>query len=82
MSEVSTRDSSQAEENRTYSILSSRMDHPLCQFNGFTQGSVDKNHSNQDISSATSIKIPRVERLPPFTSWIFLDRCFDLQIDQ
>jgi histone-lysine N-methyltransferase EZH2 len=81
MSEVSTRDSSQAEENRTYSILSSRMDHPLCQFNGFTLGSGDKNHSNQDIS-ATSIKIPRVERLPPFTSWIFLDRCFDLQIDQ
>ncbi|WJX19838.1 [histone H3]-lysine(4) N-trimethyltransferase [Trifolium repens] len=82
MSEVSTRDSSQAEENRTYSILSSRMDHPLCQFNGFTQGSVDKNHSNQDISSATSIKIPRVERLPPFTSWIFLDRNQRMADDQ
>lgn len=80
MSAVSTRGSSQMEENKTLSMLSSRMDHPLCKFDGFTQGSGDKDHNNQDIPSATSIKIPRIERLPPYTSWIFLGRCFDLQI--
>lgn len=80
MSAISTRDSSQTEENRTRSILSSRMDDPLCKFSGFTQGSGDKDHSNPDMLSVTSIKIPYIERLPPYTSWIFLDRCFDLQI--
>ncbi|CAL5208834.1 unnamed protein product [Lathyrus oleraceus] len=79
---ISTRDSSQTEENKTCSILSSRMDHPLCKFDGFIHVSGDKDHSNQDISSVTSIKIPRIERLPPYTSWIFLDRNQRMAEDQ
>lgn len=82
MSAVSTRDSSQTEENTTRSILSSRMDRPLCKFYGFTQGPGDRNQGNQDMSSATSIKIPRMERLPPYTSWIFLDRNQRMADDQ
>ncbi|XP_027189731.1 histone-lysine N-methyltransferase EZA1-like isoform X3 [Cicer arietinum] len=82
MSAVSTRGSSQMEENKTLSMLSSRMDHPLCKFDGFTQGSGDKDHNNQDIPSATSIKIPRIERLPPYTSWIFLGRNQRMADDQ
>lgn len=79
LSETSTRGSSQTEENRKNPILSSRIDHPLCKFSGFSPVSGDKDHSNQDALSATSIKIPYIETLPPYTSWIFLDRCFNLQ---
>ena len=75
---ISTRGSSQ-EENRKTPILS-RIDRPLCKFSGFSPVSGDKDHSNQDVLSATSIKIPYIERLPPYTSWIFLDRCFNFQI--
>lgn len=82
MSAISNRDTSQTEKNRTCSILSSRMDHPLCKFSGFTQDSGDKDGSNQDISPATSIKIPRIEILPPYTSWIFLDRNQRMADDQ
>ncbi|XP_027363772.1 histone-lysine N-methyltransferase EZA1 isoform X2 [Abrus precatorius] len=82
MSEISTRDSSQTEENRNCPVLSSRIDHPLCKFSGFSQGSGDKDHSNQDVLSATSIKIPYIERLPPYTSWIFLDRNQRMAEDQ
>jgi len=79
LSEISTRGSSPPEENRKTPILSSRIDHPLCKFSGFSPVSGDKDHSNQDALSATSIKIPYIETLPPYTSWIFLDRCFNLQ---
>jgi len=76
---MSTRGSSQTEGDRKTPILS-RIDRPLCKFSGFSPVSVDKDHSNQDVLSATSIKIPYIERLPPYTSWIFLDRCFNFQI--
>ncbi|XP_027936536.1 histone-lysine N-methyltransferase EZA1-like isoform X2 [Vigna unguiculata] len=77
---ISTRGSSQ-EENRKTPILS-RIDRPLCKFSGFSPVSGDKDHSNQDVLSATSIKIPYIERLPPYTSWIFLDRNQRMAEDQ
>lgn len=76
LSEISTRGSSPPEENRKTPILSSRIDHPLCKFSGFSPVWGDKDHNNQDVLSATSIKMPYIETLPPYTSWIFLDRCF------
>lgn len=79
LSAITTRGFSQTEENRKTPILS-RIDRPLCKFNGFSPVSGDKDHNNQDVLSATSIKIPYIERLPPYTSWIFLDRCFNFQI--
>ncbi|XP_020226461.1 histone-lysine N-methyltransferase EZA1 isoform X3 [Cajanus cajan] len=84
MSAISTRGSSRTEENRKIPILSSRMDHPLCKFSGFSPVSGDKDHNNQDLLSATtpSIKIPYIERLPPYTSWIFLDRNQRMAEDQ
>ncbi|KAH1227165.1 Histone-lysine N-methyltransferase EZA1 [Glycine max] len=82
LSEISTRGSSPPEENRKTPILSSRIDHPLCKFSGFSPVSGDKDHSNQDALSATSIKIPYIETLPPYTSWIFLDRNQRMAEDQ
>ena len=75
LSAISTR----TEENKKTPVLS-RIDRPLCKFSGFSPVPGDKDHSNQDVLSATSIKIPYIERLPPYTSWIFLDRCFNFQI--
>ncbi|XP_061338396.1 histone-lysine N-methyltransferase EZA1-like isoform X4 [Gastrolobium bilobum] len=82
MSAISVGDSSKTEENRKTPMLSSRIDHPLCIFSGFSQVSGDKDHSNQDVLSATSVKIPCIERLPPYTSWIFLDRNQRMAEDQ
>ncbi|XP_068493485.1 histone-lysine N-methyltransferase EZA1-like isoform X1 [Phaseolus vulgaris] len=81
LSAMSTRGSSQTEGDRKTPILS-RIDRPLCKFSGFSPVSVDKDHSNQDVLSATSIKIPYIERLPPYTSWIFLDRNQRMAEDQ
>lgn len=53
LSETSTRGSSQTEENRKNPILSSRIDHPLCKFSGFSPVWGDKDHNNQDVLSAT-----------------------------
>ncbi|CAJ1969826.1 unnamed protein product [Sphenostylis stenocarpa] len=82
LSAILTNSSSQTEENRKIPILSSRINRPLCKFSGFSPVSGDKDHSNQDVLSATSIKIPFVERLPPYTSWIFLDRNQRMAEDQ
>ncbi|KAH1058224.1 hypothetical protein GYH30_002673 [Glycine max] len=82
LSETSTRGSSQTEENRKNPILSSRIDHPLCKFSGFSPVWGDKDHNNQDVLSATSIKMPYIETLPPYTSWIFLDRNQRMAEDQ
>lgn len=82
MSAISSRESSQTEENTASPMLSSRINHPLCKFSAFSQGSGDKDHSNQDVSPAATIKIPYIERLPPYTSWIFLDRCLTFKYFQ
>ncbi|WVY98208.1 hypothetical protein V8G54_030359 [Vigna mungo] len=81
LSAITTRGFSQTEGNRKTPILS-RIDCPLCKFNGFSPVSGDKDHNNQDVLSATSIKIPYIERLPPYTSWIFLDRNQRMADDQ
>ena len=44
LSEISTRGSSPPEENRKTPILSSRIDHPLCKFSGFSPVWGDKDH--------------------------------------
>ena len=56
-------------------MLSSRINHPVSKFLGFSQGSGDKDHINiQEGLPAPSIKIPCIEKLPPYTSWIHLAR--------
>jgi len=60
---MSRRGSSETEEDRKTPILS-RIDRSLCKFSGFSPVSVDKDHNNPDVLSATSIKIPYIETLP------------------
>ncbi|KAI9099138.1 hypothetical protein K1719_024905 [Acacia pycnantha] len=83
VSAISKRDSLHRQENRISQMLSSRIGHPLFKFNAFSQGSSDKDLINSlDVIFTTSIKMPYVERLPPYTSWIFLDRNQRMAEDQ
>ncbi|KAI8522581.1 hypothetical protein RHMOL_Rhmol13G0007700 [Rhododendron molle] len=56
------------------SILSSRIENPLCKFGGFAQASGDKDYVNvQEVAYSISAKLPYIENIPPYTTWIFLD---------
>ncbi|XP_034690420.1 histone-lysine N-methyltransferase EZA1 isoform X2 [Vitis riparia] len=71
------------EGNGPGSMLSLRAENPLFKFSGFPQGSGDKDYANsQEVVSSTSTKLPYVEKIPPYTSWIFLDRNQRMAEDQ
>lgn len=56
-------------------ILSSRIENPLGKFGAFVHGSGDKDGIyNHELSSFVGIRLPYTEKLPPYTTWIFLDR--------
>ena len=62
-------------ENGVGEMLSSRTERPLFMFEGFAQGLGDKDYiSGNEVVSSTNTKLPYVEKLPPYTTWIFLDR--------
>ncbi|KAF7804926.1 histone-lysine N-methyltransferase EZA1-like isoform X1 [Senna tora] len=83
VSTISRRNSSHKEGIRISHMLATRIDHPICKFSGFSQVSGDKDHTNnQEVLSATSVKIPYIEKLPPYTSWIFLERNQRMAEDQ
>ncbi|GAV83620.1 SET domain-containing protein [Cephalotus follicularis] len=76
--------SSRKLDNRSDRLFSSRIEIPLCTFSGFAQGSGDKDYVNghEVVSSTSSIKLPYVEKIPPYTTWIFLDRNQRMAEDQ
>ncbi|XP_057433792.1 histone-lysine N-methyltransferase EZA1-like [Lotus japonicus] len=77
ISDISRRGSLRTGEN-TIQMLSSRIDRPFCKLISFPQGlgknAENNNRNNQDVSPVISIKIPYIERLPPFTCWVHLAR--------
>ncbi|GAB4830582.1 hypothetical protein Ancab_020348 [Ancistrocladus abbreviatus] len=55
----------------------------ICVFNGFVQASGDKDCTvSHEAAFSTSSKLPYVERIPPYTTWIFLDRNQRMAEDQ
>lgn len=55
--------------------LSIKVDNPLCKYAAFTQGSGDKDgNGSNEVVLYTITKLPYIEKLPPCTTWIFLDR--------
>ncbi|KAL5561018.1 hypothetical protein UlMin_030765 [Ulmus minor] len=75
LSETSTRTSLSLAENGSGNLLSRRIEHPLYKVSGSAQGFGDRDHiSSQDSTPSSSTKLPSVEKLPPYTTWIFLDR--------
>ncbi|KAJ7973061.1 Histone-lysine N-methyltransferase [Quillaja saponaria] len=80
---TSRRESSSTEGNGAGQMLSSRIEHPICKFNGVPPGSGDRDYVNsQDVVSTTITKLPYTEKLPPYTTWIFLDRNQRMAEDQ
>ncbi|XP_022155279.1 histone-lysine N-methyltransferase EZA1 isoform X2 [Momordica charantia] len=71
------------EENRNGKMLLSRMKLPLCKLSGIAHGAGDKDYiNNQEVLYSISIKLPYIEKLPPYTTWIFLDRNQRMAEDQ
>ncbi|KAF9669257.1 hypothetical protein SADUNF_Sadunf14G0089000 [Salix dunnii] len=63
--------------------ISFRIGAPLCKHSGFAQGSGDKDLiSGHEVVIATSTKLPFVEKIPPYTTWIFLDKNQRMAEDQ
>ncbi|XP_058008581.1 histone-lysine N-methyltransferase EZA1 isoform X1 [Hevea brasiliensis] len=61
----------------------SRIGSPLCQYSGFAHGSGDKDYIiGHEVVPSTSIKVPFIEKIPPYTAWMFLDRNQRMAEDQ
>ena len=52
----------------------SRMEKPLCKLTGFPHGVAERDYvPTKDVVSG-SVRLPSADRIPPYTTWIFLDR--------
>ncbi|KAF5931444.1 hypothetical protein HYC85_032317 [Camellia sinensis] len=72
---TSRNDVSVMEANDQGKMLSSRIKTPPCKFSGFAQGSGDKDYTIiHEVVFSTSVKLPHIDKIPPYTTWIFLDR--------
>ncbi|KAI3773206.1 hypothetical protein L6452_04410 [Arctium lappa] len=63
-------------------MLSSRIKNPLSILTGPGQASGDDNSSTQEVAISISAKLPVVDKIPPYTTWIFLDRNQRMADDQ
>jgi len=78
---ISERESLGAKENTN--LLSSRIQSPLYKHISSPDSIADNDHiSNEDFSIEKSIKIPYVEKLPSYTSWVHLPRFVSLQFSK
>ncbi|CAA0831987.1 Histone-lysine N-methyltransferase EZA1 [Striga hermonthica] len=56
-------------------FLSLGMNNPLCKVQGHMQGHVDRDDADsEEVLFPMTARLPLVERIPPYTTWIFLDR--------
>ncbi|KAG5231670.1 Polycomb group protein [Salix suchowensis] len=70
-------------QNEASKMISVRIGAPLCKYSGFAQGSGDKDLINgHEVVVATSTKLLFVEKIPPYTTWIFLDKNQRMAEDQ
>ncbi|KAL6505078.1 hypothetical protein OROGR_024895 [Orobanche gracilis] len=61
--------------NDSGSVLSFRMSYPLRKIHGLMQGQTCRDDANsEEVEFSTTAKLPVVERMPRYTTWIFLDR--------
>ncbi|KAJ9547743.1 hypothetical protein OSB04_020286 [Centaurea solstitialis] len=63
-------------------MLSSRIKNPLSILTGPAQASGDDNTTSQEVAISISAKLPVVDKIPPYTTWIFLDRNQRMADDQ
>ncbi|XP_041993459.1 histone-lysine N-methyltransferase EZA1-like isoform X1 [Salvia splendens] len=55
-------------------LLSLKMNHPPSKLSGLVQGSEDDADNSKEVVCSRTTKIPLIERIPSYTTWIFLDR--------
>ncbi|MFS7931068.1 putative [histone H3]-lysine(4) N-trimethyltransferase chromatin remodeling SET family [Helianthus anomalus] len=72
---------SSTENSGTGEMLSSRIKNPLCILTGPGQISGDDS-SSQEAAISISAKLPVADRIPPYTTWIFLARNQRMADDQ
>ncbi|KAE8671261.1 histone-lysine N-methyltransferase EZA1-like isoform X7 [Hibiscus syriacus] len=83
LSATSSRNVPCVEEIGFGKMLSARIQIPLCKLAGFVQGTTGGDYANgHEVVSSTSVKLPYVEKLPPYTTWIFLDKNQRMADDQ
>lgn len=67
------------ENNGSGNMLLSRMENPPNRFSGYARGYGEKDYiTSHEVIFSPSTKLPYVEKLPPYTTWIFLDRYVSL----
>ncbi|XP_017230237.1 histone-lysine N-methyltransferase EZA1 isoform X2 [Daucus carota subsp. sativus] len=79
----SNYDISSAEKSNLGNMLFSKIENPLHIYRGIAQGLGDREvFSCQDATYPTSATLPLVEKIPSYTTWIFLDRNQRMAEDQ
>lgn len=74
-SDVSHLFSTTSRRNVTYTQENGFSNMPLCKYSGFSQGLGDKEYANcHEVVFSISTKLPYMEKIPPYTTWIFLDK--------
>ncbi|MCL7040389.1 hypothetical protein MKW94_023106 [Papaver nudicaule] len=71
--------------NGSNNMVSARMDRPLCKLSGCGGhgGLGERDYVNcQDIYPSATTKLPYVEKISPYTTWIFLDKNQRMAEDQ
>ncbi|KAG6432706.1 hypothetical protein SASPL_104291 [Salvia splendens] len=76
-------DSATTTTNSSGNLLSLRMNYPLCKVSGLVQECEDRDGDNsEEVVFSRTAKLPLVERIPSYTTWIFLDRNQRMADDQ
>ncbi|KAI3993399.1 hypothetical protein MKX01_010142 [Papaver californicum] len=70
--------------NGSNNMVSSRIERPLCKLSGCGgYGLGEKDYVNcQDVYASATTKLPCVEKISPYTTWIFLDKNQRMAEDQ
>uniref|UniRef100_A0A2P2LS85 Histone-lysine N-methyltransferase CLF-like HTH domain-containing protein n=2 Tax=Rhizophora mucronata TaxID=61149 RepID=A0A2P2LS85_RHIMU len=77
------KNASLPDHNDVLKMFCLRTGSPICKYGGFTQGSGEKDYINcHEVVLSTNAKLPYVEKIPPYTTWMFLDRNQRMAEDQ
>ncbi|XP_055818046.1 histone-lysine N-methyltransferase EZA1 isoform X2 [Solanum dulcamara] len=80
---LSTSRSDTMKNSGTGQMLSLRISSPPCKVGGLLQSSGDRDYANgEEVVSSTTARLPFIENIPSYTTWIFLDRNQRMAEDQ
>ncbi|CAN1308182.1 Histone-lysine N-methyltransferase EZA1 [Linum perenne] len=82
ISQLVSATSSYAGMQGVATAISARIRDPLWVYNGFVQGTGDRDNGNGQEGHWTNTELPSAEKIPPYTTWTFLDRNQKMTEDQ